>query len=86
MIEAYILLRVKPGMDRAVFQAIRTLRQVKDLETVYGEYDLLVRIEVKNMEALDAFIFEAVRTISGVEGTTTLVTIQPPSSTEKARE
>ncbi len=86
MIEAYILLRVKPGMDRTVFQAIRRLRQVKDLETVYGEYDLLVRIEVKNMDALDAFIFEAVRTINGVEGTTTLVTIQPPGQTEKAGE
>ncbi|MCW3980493.1 MAG: Lrp/AsnC ligand binding domain-containing protein [Candidatus Bathyarchaeota archaeon] len=86
MIEAHILLRVKPGMDRAVFQAIRKLREVKDLETVYGEYDLLTKIEVKSMDDLDAFIFEAVRTISGVEGTTTLVTIQPPNLIKKARE
>ena len=86
MIEAHILLRVKPGMDRAVFQAIRKLREVKDLETVYGEYDLLTKIEVKSMDDLDAFIFEVVRTISGVEGTTTLVTIQPPNLIKKARE
>ena len=86
MIEAHILLRVKPGMDRAIFQAIRKLREVKDLETVYGEYDLLTKIEVKSMDDLDAFIFEAVRTISGVEGTTTLVTIQPPNLIKKARE
>ncbi|MCW3980914.1 MAG: Lrp/AsnC ligand binding domain-containing protein [Candidatus Bathyarchaeota archaeon] len=86
MIEAYILLRVKPGMDRSVFQAIRKLREVKDLETVYGEYDLLTKIDVKSMDDLDTFIFEAVRTISGVQGTTTLVTIQPPGLTKKARE
>jgi len=78
MIEAYILLRVKPGMDRSVFQTVSKLRQVKDMETVYGEYDLLMKIEVKTMDDLDAFIFDSVRTIQGVERTTTLITIEPP--------
>ncbi len=79
MIEAYILLRIKPGMDRAVFQTVSELGKVKDLETVYGEYDLLMKIEVDTMDDLDAFIFDTVRTIKGVEGTTTLITIEPPN-------
>lgn len=79
MIEAYVLLRVKPGMDRSVFQTVKKLKQVKDMETVYGEYDLLMKIQVKTMDDLDAFIFDAVRAIQGVERTTTLITIEPPS-------
>ena len=79
MIEAYILLRVRPGMDRSVFQAVKKLRQVTDMETLYGEYDLLMKIRVETMEDLDAFIFDTVRTIQGVARTTTLITIEPPS-------
>lgn len=79
MIKAYVLLRVKPGMDKPVFQTVQKLKQVKDLETVYGEYDLLIKIQVDTMDNLDAFIFDAVRTIQGVERTTTLITIEPPN-------
>ncbi len=64
-------------MDRAVFQAVRELRQVTNLETLYGEYDLLAEIEVKNMDDLDTFVFDSTRTIQGVVKTTTLVTIKP---------
>lgn len=53
MIDAYVLLRVKPGMDRSVFQTVKKLKQVKDLETLYGEYDLLMKIQVETMDDLD---------------------------------
>jgi len=79
MIDAYVLLRVKPGMDRSVFQTVKKLKQVKDLETLYGEYDLLMKIQVETMDDLDAFIFDTARAIKGVERTTTLITIEPPS-------
>ena len=76
MIEACILLRIKPGMDRSVYQAAKKLKQVKELETVYGEYDLLLKIQVDTMDDLDAFIFDSAGTIQGVEKTTTLIVIK----------
>jgi len=79
MIKAYILLRIKPGMDRSVLQTVKKLKQVKDIETLYGAYDLLMKIQVETMDDLDAFIFDTARTIQGVERTTTLITIEPPS-------
>jgi len=53
MIDAYVLLRVKPGMNRSVFQTVKKLKQVKDLETLYGEYDLLMKIQVETIDDLD---------------------------------
>lgn len=79
MIEAYVLMRVKPGMDRSVFQRVQRLKQVTDIETVYGAYDLFTKVHVETMEDLDAFIFDTVRTISGVERTTTLIVITQSS-------
>ncbi|MDH5732864.1 MAG: Lrp/AsnC ligand binding domain-containing protein [Candidatus Bathyarchaeota archaeon] len=79
MVTAYVLLRVKPGMDKDVFLNVKRLLQVKEVVVVYGEYDLLVRIEVPSMEDLDTFIFDTIRMILGVESSTTLIKIKKPS-------
>lgn len=79
MITAYVLLQIKPGMDRNVLNSVKELIQVKVIETVYGEYDMLIKVEVKRLEALDSFIFDIIRTIEGVESSTTLITMEVPS-------
>ncbi|TET58289.1 Lrp/AsnC family transcriptional regulator [Candidatus Bathyarchaeota archaeon] len=78
MIEAYVLLRIKPGQDRSVFRKVKKLKRVTEMDTVYGEYDLLIKVQVETMEDLDSFIFDTVRAIKGVERSTTLITIEPP--------
>lgn len=78
MITAYVLLRIRPGMDRNVLQKVKQLNQVKAVETVYGEYDMLINVKTEILEALDSFIFDTIRTIKGVEGTTTLITMEVP--------
>lgn len=79
MVTAYVLMRVKPGSDKDVFQNVTKLSQVKEAIVVYGEYDLLVKAEVETLEALDTFIFDVLRTIPGIEGSTTLIKIKKPS-------
>lgn len=78
MIGAYVLMRIKPGTDRNVLHEVRKLAQVKAVETVYGEYDMLIKIELETLDELDSFIFDTVRNIKGVEGSTTLITIKVP--------
>ncbi len=78
MITGYVLLRIKPGMDRNVLYIVREIPQVKVVETVYGEYDMLLEVQLEELEALDSFIFDTIRTIDGVESTTTLITMKAP--------
>ncbi len=79
MISAYVLMRVKPGMDRTVLNNAKRLTQVKTTETLYGEYDMLIRVEVETLDDLDSFIFDTIRNIKGVESSTTLIAIKVPS-------
>lgn len=79
MMTAYVLLRIEPGMDRNVLNTVRKLNEVKTVETVYGEYDMLFKIEIEKLEFLDSFIFDTIRTIEGVEESTTLITMEVPS-------
>ena len=78
MIAAYVLMRIKPGVDRNVLNTVRKLDQVKVIETLYGEYDMLLKVEVETLDELDSFIFDTVRTIKGVERSTTLIVIKVP--------
>lgn len=78
MITAYVLLRIKPGMDRNVLNNVKELNQVRAIETVYGEYDMLIKVELEMLEALDSFIFDTIRSIKGVEASTTLITMEVP--------
>lgn len=79
MITAYVLLRIKPGTDRNVLSNVNKLTQVKAVETVYGEYDMLIKVEIETLETLDSFIFDTIRTIKGVDGSTTLISMEVPS-------
>lgn len=75
---AYVLLSIKPGMDRTVLHQVKKLSEVEVVETVYGEYDMLIKAKLEALEALDSFIFDTIRTIEGVEGSTTLITMEVP--------
>lgn len=78
MIAAYVLMRIKPGVERNVLNNVRKLDQVKVVETLYGEYDMLLKVELETLDELDSFIFDTVRTIKGVERSTTLIVIKVP--------
>lgn len=78
MLAAYVLIRIKPGMDRQVLQKIKRLNPVKVVETLYGEYDMLLKVEIETLDELDTFIFDTIRTIKGVESSTTLIVIKVP--------
>ena len=76
MITAFILVKVKPGMDRNIAVKLGELPQVQFATTIYGEYDLLVEVKVNSLPELDSFVFDQFRRIPGVESTKTLIASQ----------
>ena len=72
------MVRVKPPKDREVYNRIKAFPEVKGVFMTYGEYDLLVQIEVDSLDELDFFVFNKLRAIEGVESTTTLIEAYPP--------
>ena len=47
MTTSYVLLKIQPGMDRNVLHVVKKLAQVKTVETLYGEYDMLIKVDVE---------------------------------------
>ena len=74
MIRAYILIIVSHGETQAVFDALASIEDVKQAHQVMGPYDIVAEIEVENLADIPPILSEHIRTIAGVENTTSLVT------------
>lgn len=83
MVTSYTLARVEPAKDRDVYDLVKQLPGVKDVITTYGEYDLIIKVEVDSLDSLDDFVFNKLRVIEGVELTTTLINASFPSSRKR---
>lgn len=77
MITSYTLVRILPAKDEEVYRTVKTYPEVKEVILTYGEYDLIIKIELNSLEELDHFIFNKLRTTDGVEVTTTLIEARP---------
>ncbi|WP_456422197.1 Lrp/AsnC family transcriptional regulator [Thermococcus sp.] len=73
MIEAFVLIVVKPGNEEKVYEKLKQDPRVKEDYRVYGEYDIILRVEVPTIDDLDKFHDEVLRRIPEIEMTETLI-------------
>lgn len=72
MINAYILITMKPGkVDKSITE-MRKIENVAKISVVAGEYDIVVRVQVETLEEL-LETTDKLQTIEGVNKTTTQI-------------
>ena len=76
MITAYLAMLVKPGEESTVADKLMKMSEVKDVDVVYGEYDIIAKIKVKDMEALQKFLISKIRSIDEIDRTSTMIAIK----------
>ncbi len=74
MIKAYVLVVANPGATKSVYAALQQVEGVTECHEVMGPYDIVAEIEVEELSAVPTILGERIRTIPGVESTTSLVT------------
>ena len=74
-VKAYVLVVTDPGKTRRVKQALRDVPGITELHEVMGPYDLVVEIEVANLQEIPPILGDKIRSIEGIESTTSLVTL-----------
>ncbi len=73
MVNAYILVRLIPGLESNAMSQVRVIPGVKDMITVFGRWDAIVQVEAKTIPALSRMVIGQIRGIQGVQATETLV-------------
>lgn len=72
MATGFVLIGVEPGREREVFQAVIRVEEVVDVHLLFGEYDLIARVEAPDYDAIGRVVVDKVRIIPGVRTTKTL--------------
>ncbi len=72
---AFILLKTEPARERDVYLRLQDLDMVVETHALYGEFDLLARVEAASAKELTEMLISTMRSIDGVRETQTLITV-----------
>ncbi|MEM2873883.1 MAG: Lrp/AsnC ligand binding domain-containing protein [Candidatus Nanoarchaeia archaeon] len=73
MVIAYILAIVRSGAEKEVIDTLKKEAKIKEVHMVYGEFDVVAKIELDSISDLSDFVLDKIRAIPYIEKTTTLI-------------
>ncbi|MGB1435416.1 MAG: Lrp/AsnC ligand binding domain-containing protein [Candidatus Thalassarchaeaceae archaeon] len=72
MSSGYVLINVEPGAETSVFEQLSKLSFVSDINHLFGDYDIIIKIEADGIGTIAGMVVESIRSISGISNTKTL--------------
>jgi len=68
----FVLIKAAPALEHEVYTKILKVPQIIELHPLFGEYDLIAKIDAKNFEKLGEIVINNIRSVKGVIDTKTL--------------
>ena len=62
----------EPNREKKVNQKHMKLPRIVELYPLFGEYDLIAKVEADSFDAIGEFVMESIRSVDGVKATKTL--------------
>jgi DNA-binding Lrp family transcriptional regulator len=78
MTKAYVLVVTDSAAMRRVAAALREVEGVTQVHEVMGPYDVVAELEAESVTEIPAVLADTIRTIEGIQSTTTLVAFPAP--------
>lgn len=72
-VEAYTLFKVNSGSERESCEKIAEFDEVQTVGIVYGEYNVIARVSVQDLAALEKFVAEKIRKVPSLLVTSTMI-------------
>ena len=76
MVIGFVLMHIAPLREYEVFNKLSKLHEVIEVHPLFGEYDLIAKIEAEDYESIGEIIIQKIKTIHGIIDTTTLTGIK----------
>jgi len=70
---AFVMINVESGSEKEVLEELRKVDVVREAYFVYGVYDIVVKAEAPDMEALKQVITWKIRRVPKVRSTLTMI-------------
>ena len=85
MITVFVLIAARPGVTAEVLAQLRNISGVKRVYEVMGPYDIILEIEVASIGEVPLVLGADIRTIRGIQSTTSLVALPDPADSARVR-
>ncbi|HLF05845.1 MAG TPA: Lrp/AsnC ligand binding domain-containing protein [Thermoplasmata archaeon] len=72
----FVLISTAPAKEHAVYSALKKVKEIVELHPLFGEYDLIAKVEAEDFNMLGQIVVDKIRTIPGVIDTKTLTGIK----------
>ena len=72
MAVGFVLISAAPAHEHEVYNKLSKVKEIIELHPLFGEYDIIAKIEAEDFEKLGKIIVEKIRAINGVIDTKTL--------------
>tara|TARA_B100001113_G_C21020411_1_gene583293 strand:- start:807 stop:1040 length:234 start_codon:yes stop_codon:yes gene_type:complete len=69
----FVLITTKPGFESKVRKSLDDIKFVTDRWMLFGEYDLIARVQADDEFDLTRCIVEEIRILEGIDDTKTLI-------------
>jgi DNA-binding Lrp family transcriptional regulator len=69
---AFVLINAEFGQEKSLLTKLKSMKNVKEAHFVYGIYDIIAKIEAKNMNTVKDIIAFQIRKMNEVKTTLTM--------------
>lgn len=76
MAVGFVLISTAPAKEHEVYNELLKVKEIVELHPLFGEYDLIAKIEAEDFNLLGQVVVDRVRAIPGVIDTKTLTGIK----------
>jgi DNA-binding Lrp family transcriptional regulator len=68
----FIFIKIESKHEVKAFRSLSKVKEIKELNPLFGEYDVIAKVEAKDFSKLSNIVLKKIRTIEGVVETRTL--------------
>jgi len=68
----YVLITTLPIHEHEVYNKLLKNKKIKEIYPLFGDYDLIIKIDFDDFQSMGEFIVNEIRTLNGVIDTKTL--------------
>ena len=69
----FALLTISPLCEKEVYEFLKNIPQIVEVHPLFGEYDILLKIETNDIDSIGKIVINKIRSIKGVTDTKTLI-------------
>lgn len=70
---AFILINTDVSKEDEVVEKLKTLAEVKEVDMVYGIYDIIAKVEAPDLKSIREGVSDRIRNIDGIRKTMTMI-------------